>query len=73
MEAHKEAIMDLVRQLTIHQFEYDEKKARLDDLLDQQASRAPVAAPVQPAAPANIIIRSTSSSCSIISSSRVRH
>jgi uncharacterized coiled-coil protein SlyX len=48
MEAHKEAIMDLVRQLTIHQFEYDKNKARLDDLLDQQASRAAAAAASAP-------------------------
>ena len=57
MERHKEAIMDLVRQLTTHQFEYDENKARLDDLLNRQASRAapsvpPAAAPSAPASAA---------------------
>ena len=50
MEQHHEAIMNLIRQLATHQFEYDENKARLEDLLDQQASRAAAAA--APSAPA---------------------
>jgi septal ring factor EnvC (AmiA/AmiB activator) len=44
MEEHKEAIMNLIKQLATHQSEYDKNKARLDDLLEEQMSRAKAAA-----------------------------
>ena len=55
MEEHSEAIMNLVRQLTIHKFEYDENKGRLQDLLAKQAAAAapPAAAPPPPPPPAH--------------------